>query len=438
MKLLRIIVILLLLRPDISNCQIITTYVSGGLIYCAEQIAFDKKGNLYIPSGLGHYVIKIDTTGNITKFAGTGTHGYSGDGGQATSAELYNPEGIAVDTIGNVYIAEEANNRIRKVDVSTGIINTIAGNGYGAPISGGYSGDGGQATAAELYLPNGLYFDKNENLYITDNGNFRVRKINTAGIITTVVGNGIMGSSGDGGPATAAECGASYCMCMDAFDNFYVIDGISYTIRKVNTSGIISTIAGKSGYYHFAGDNVPALGANIAPESIAFDDNGQLYISDWINNRVRMVDRDGIIHTIAGTGVAGNSGDGGGADLAQISQSTGVAFDHCGNLFIAQVSESSIRKVSLNPYCIPVEVNSVINQRNIKIYPNPTYDQLNINNVKFQATYDIQNLIGTTMQQGILNEGNNSISLQSLPEGMYILELIDEQKNRTVHKIVKQ
>jgi len=336
---------LLLSLSFVGKAQIITTVPgTSGVISDPAQLAFDRYGNLYCGEGLGNKVIKIDTSGVVSVFAGTGATGYGGDGGPATAAVFNQPAAVATDSFGNVYIGDGGNNRVRKVDVTTGIITTIAGTG-----TAGFGGDGGPAVASKLFAPGGLYFDKYENLYITDDANFRIRKIDVSGIITTIAGNGTYASAGDGGPATAAECYPDYNMCTDALGNLYFIDNANNTVRKIDTLGIISTIAGdSSGAATYVADGVPALGAPMGPAGIAFNEFGELVISDDENNRIRLIDSSGIIHTVAGDGIVGYSGDGGSAVSAEIGQPVGITFDHCGNLYIAEITSARIRKVTFN------------------------------------------------------------------------------------------
>ena len=213
----------------------------------------------------------------ITTIAGNGSGGYNGDGIASTSAELYGPQGMALDSVGNIYIADLSNNRIRKIDVTSGFISTIAGTG-----TGGYNGDGIAATTAQIYSPSALAFDQSGNLYFTDRSNNRIRKIdNTTGLISTIAGTGISGYNGDGIAATAAEL-----------------------------SG---------------------------PNEVSFDSNGNLFIADWFNNRVRRIDKTtGIITTVTGTGTAGYNGDGIAATAAQINAPCGIVFDPAGNMYIAE------------------------------------------------------------------------------------------------------
>ena len=223
----------------------------------------------------------------ITTIAGNGTQGYMGDGGLCTAAEFYHPNGVAFDVVGNLYISDRDNNRIRKVNTA-GIISTIAG----IAGAGGYSGDGGAATATKLYAPTGVALDAAGNLYIADLYNHRIRKVNTAGTISTIAGNGAAGFSGDGAQATAAMLNYPAGVAFDAAGNLYIVDQNNYRIRMVNTAGIITTIAG-TGTGVFSGDGGLATAAGLAGSSgVAFDASGNLYIADdWIfrTNRPQLI-----------------------------------------------------------------------------------------------------------------------------------------------------
>jgi sugar lactone lactonase YvrE len=190
-------------------------------------VAVDSLGNIYIADMYNHRIRKVSTSGIITTVAGNGTYGYSGNGGAATSAELYDPSSVAVDSSGNIFIADSNNHSIRKVSTS-GIITTVAGNG-----TYGYSGDSGAATSAELYDPSGVAVDSSGNIYIADVSNQRVRKVDTSGIITTVAGNGTYGYSGDSGAATSAELNGPYGVAVDSSGNIFIADLNNNRIRKV-------------------------------------------------------------------------------------------------------------------------------------------------------------------------------------------------------------
>ncbi|HTA63850.1 MAG TPA: T9SS type A sorting domain-containing protein [Bacteroidia bacterium] len=264
----------------------------------------------------------------------------SGDGGQATAAGFGSPSGVAVDGSGNLYIADSQNNRIRKVDIA-GIITTFVGTGATSP-----TGDGGPATAATLNNPSSVTCDALGNLYIADDGRSCIRKVNTAGIISTIAGNGTYGFSGDGGQATAASLRGASSVVFDATGNFYIADWSNNRIRKVNTDGIIITFVG-TGIAGYSGDGGQATAAQLnKPHIIALDAIGNLYISDALNDVIRKVDTLGIITTITGNGTQGFSGDGGQATLAQLKGPGGIVLDAIGNLYFSDVNNNRVRKVN--------------------------------------------------------------------------------------------
>ena len=300
-------------------------------------IALDSAGNLYIADSFNNRIRKVDTTGTISTFAGTNSPGnqcpYSGDGGPATSATMCYPFSVTADTSGNVYIGEDS--LIRKVDRS-GTITTIAGK----PRTYAFFGDGGPATAA-LLVSSGLSMAPNGNLIIDDGSNNRIREIDHNGIITTVAGGGI----GDGLPALSTMLNSPEGLAIDSSGNLLIADCGDNRVRKVDSSGIITSIAG-TGASHGVGDGGPATSAGLeCPAGLAFDSAGNLYIADSADNRVRRVDTSGVITTAAGTGTAGFSGDGGAASSAQLSAPSGLVFDAAGNLYIADRNNNRVRKV---------------------------------------------------------------------------------------------
>ncbi|MGD0784340.1 MAG: Ig-like domain repeat protein [Sedimentisphaerales bacterium] len=321
----------------------------NGLATSAElnnpsPVAVDASGHLFIADEGNNRVRKIDlSTGVITTVAGNGTYGYSGDGGQASMASLAIPVGVAVDTSNNMFIADYGNHRVRKVDLSTAIITTIAGNG-----TWGFSGDGGQATLAKLSNPTGIAMDAQGNLFIADEGNNRIREVNlSTGVISTVAGNGTQGYSGDNGPATAASLNGPSGVAVDASGNLLIADFGDNRIRKVNLStGVISTVAG-NGTQGYSGDNGPATAASLnGPSGVAVDASGNILIADWGDNRIREVNHStSVITTVAGGGVGG-LGDGGPANSAQLNSPVGVAFDTSGNLFIGDQGNNRVRQVT--------------------------------------------------------------------------------------------
>jgi len=309
-----------------------------------HNVAIDAAGNIYIADMWNNRIREVmASTGIITTVAGNGTPGYSGDGGVATSAELYYPSGVAIDSAGNIYIADAMNNRIRKVTVSTGDISTVAGNG-----SEGYSGDGGPATSAEMNTPYEVALDASGNIYISDSNNYRVREVAVStGIITTVAGTGIGSYSGDGGPATNANITQPMGLVLDAAGNIYFVDWGNARVRKVTASTRdITTVAG-NGSEGYSGDGGPATAAQLYdPYGVAVDAAGNIYIADSMNNRIRKVAAStGEISTVAGNGTAGYSGDGGAATSAELEYPYGVAVDTANNIYIADDGNNRIRAV---------------------------------------------------------------------------------------------
>ena len=303
------------------------------------DVARDAAGNLYIAEIYEHRVRKVDAvTSAVSTIAGTGTEGYSGDGGPATAAQLRNPRAVAPDAAGNLYIADQGNHRIRKVDTA-GNISTFAGTG-----TPGHTGEGGAATAARIFAPRDAAADASGNLYIAYSN--VVRKVDTMGNISTFAGTGSAGFSGDGGPATAAQLRISAGVAADASGNLYIVDQGNRRIRRVDADGNISTIAG-DGTAGFSGDGGAATAARLrTPAGVAADAAGNIYIADQGNGRIRKVDAaTGAISTIAGTGRFGSSGDGGPATAASMDYPYGLIADGDGIVYFADQGARRIRRL---------------------------------------------------------------------------------------------
>ena len=412
-------------------------YNSDGILATAAQLnfprglAFDPAGNMYIADTINHRIRMVNPAGTISTIAGTGVLGFSGDGGPATSAKIGNPRAVLVQN-GVLYISRGGQQRFRQVNLSTKIISTYAGStsGYdgdghsplsslfnqslymlfdasGNPIfddgdngrvrkgtggivntiAGGFLGDGGKATSAALVMPEALALDKSNNIYIADYAGNRVRKVSTAGVITTIAGNGITGYSGDGGMGTVATLNAPQGVAVDSTGNVFIADTFNGVIRKVNTAGNISTFATSINFADllqmavdsannlyvaddaacvvwkvtplavvtiaagvldtcgYNGDGIAATAAQLyGPSAVAVDASGNLLLVDYNNNRVREVNTSGTISTIAGTGTCSYTGDGGSATSAELCP-WGIAVDKSGNIYVSDLIFSRIRKI---------------------------------------------------------------------------------------------
>jgi sugar lactone lactonase YvrE len=381
----------------VNASGIISTLAGGS---GPSGVAVDRAENVYIAFSGNNLILKVSPTGTVSTIAGTATSGYNGDGIPATSAKLNYPADVAVDTAGNIYIADEDNYRVRKVNPS-GIISTVAGNGvYGfsgmggpAPASSishpyrvaldktgnlyigdvgtyhiykvgtadtitsfmgtgayGFTGDGGPATAAQMSYADGLVTDTVGNLYVSDRNNCRIRVVNAAtGIVNTMYGTGIGGYSGDGSPAATTELNTPQGLAFDSLGNLFICDYYSNRVREVNTSGIISTFAGQSGLF---GEGYPAVNAELGfIINLTIDAAGNIYLADIDNHRIRMINAaTGAITTMAGCGISGQqdnfSGDGGPATAAHLYFPNTMAFDRAGNMYICDQSNERIRMVS--------------------------------------------------------------------------------------------
>jgi sugar lactone lactonase YvrE len=347
-------VLLSLARAAQAQQQHTITTIVGGIpnnvpatqapINTPIEVAGDSAGNLYTVDLSRNVVYKIDPSGRLTIVAGNGTSGFSGDGGPATSAQLHAPESIFVDGSGNIFIADTGNQRIRKVIAATGMIQTVVGNG-----TNGFSGDGGPATSAQLSNPGSVFVDGSGNIFVADGSNDRIREVVAAtGNIQTVAGNGTYGFSGDGGPATGAALASPSGLFVDTSGNVFISDEGNQRIREViAATGMIETVAG-TGNYGFSGDGGPATSASFRnPSGLSLDASGNIFIADRDNNRIREVPAaTGIIQTVAGTGNYGFGGDGGPATNAALNLPDGIFVDSGANIFIPDTGNNRIREVA--------------------------------------------------------------------------------------------
>lgn len=295
-------------------------------------LAFDHDGNLYVAECLWTYaaIDKIDPDGMVTRFAGVGKPGFSGDGGPATSAQLYCATGIAVGPDGAVYFADHVNNRVRRVDAA-GVITTFAGSGPAGLGMGSFTGDGGPATEATLQEPWGVAFDQTGALYIADRDNARVRRVDPSGVITTVAGHGARVSTGDGGSATEADICPPIGVAINPAGNLVLTDACSTAIRMVDGDGIITTIASTGSF-----DTTQDTGSE---GNAIFDSDGSMFVQ--AGPRVFKIDSSGVVTAVAGNGDVGVPIDGSSAVDAPLPlEIWGVALDAAGNLYVADGATS--------------------------------------------------------------------------------------------------
>ena len=306
--------------------------------------AFDAQGNLFMAEATNHCVRKVDkATGVITTVAGTGSEGYSGDSGPATQATFNQPYSLQIDGNGDIYIVDRLNSVIRKVDGVTGIITTVAGTGVA-----GYSGDGEPGTAAQLKEPNDCFLDGLGGLLIADIQDQRIRRLNLSnGIINTFAGNGQKERTGDGGPAIEAGILGARAVCNDGQGNTYISEREGNGVRKIDSTGRMSTIAG-TGEGGYTGDGGPALTSTWgAPKALRCDQQGNILVVDTENHAIRKIDvSTGIVTTVAG-GHKGGEGDGGDAVNAGMDRPHGADVDAQGNIYIADSNNHRVRVVGV-------------------------------------------------------------------------------------------
>lgn len=436
---------LILLGQSLS-AQIITTVAGGGTNYHdgpataahldgPTSVAVDARANIYISCIYGDItstgiIRKVDGSGIITTIAGNGSAGFTGDGGAATSAGLATPRGLAIDAVGSVYFVDAAIYRVRKISTS-GVITTIAGTG-----TYGYNGDGIPATDAQLYNPAGVAVDWSGNKYITDPGSSRIRKIDRHGIISTIAGNGTRGYSGDGGPATAAQLKGPNGIAVDGSGNVYFSEWGNYSVRKISPMGIITTIAG-TGTRGYNGDGIAATMAQLNdPAGVSVDDVGNVYIADASNYRIRKVNTSGIISTIAGTGVPGFSGDGGAAILAELSTS-GLTYASGKIYFCDGYRDGRIRVITPSSVFVdPVPTVPV----GISVYPNPTHGHFRANltsTTDEQVKMVIMDMAGRKIKE-VNAKTNTPTDIQfNVPPGVYTLIVVTESEKICEKVIVR-
>ncbi len=420
------------------NAQIITTVAGNGIegfngdagpatdaeIYRSDCIALDGSGNLFFVDRAKHCIRKVSADGIISTITDTSSGGFSGDGGPASVAILNNPASVAFDRVGNMYIADSWNNRIRKID-TIGNISTYAGVG-----SAGFSGDGGAASAAEFNRPIAVAVDAIGNVFVSDAANICVRKVDTTGTITTVAGNHTTGYSGDGGPATACALGGVAGLSVDKNGQLFITDAFNNCIRKVDVFGVITTIAG-TGFGGFSGDGGSATSALLNfPHDVAVDSLENIYIADYYNNRIRKVDNLGTITTIAGSSlIAGYFGDDGAATSARLFYPISVCHDNAGNIFISDFGNYRMRKIGMSSVLInPTALSGV------RSYTNPVTNILKVESSTPISKIQMHSLNGRKICEHDCGSKQVEVNVGNLVPGIYLL-LVDGVEIGSVVKL---
>lgn len=406
-------------------------------LYQPAGVTADNAGNVYIGDFKNNRIRKINPDGFISTIAGNGTQGYNGDNIPAVNAALYSPEAIALDQAGNLYFDDGNNNRIRKVSTG-GIITTIAGTG-----TYGYNGDNIPAISAQVNYPtDGILVDGLGNVYFSDTYNHRIRKISTNGIISTIAGTGVAGYNGDNINATAAQLNFPYGLAFDVAGNLYVADGVNHRIRKISTTGIISTVAG-TGVAGFSGDNIQATSSRLNdPIAVVVDAAGNIFIGDTYNNRIRKVNSNGIISTIAGNGTAAYNGDNITATLATLNYPNGLALDLVGNLLIADLGNHRIRRINNVGVILPLSLTKFTAQiqNGAGLLQWQTNNEINTQSFEIESSKDgvTYSSLGTVKANNTAGNHTYSFTDAVIKTGMtyYRLKMLDKDGKFTYSNIV--
>jgi len=384
-------------------------------------VILDKKGNLYVCEIGNACIRKLSPAynGTVSTLAGSGGCGYWGDSGLAIKADLCGAYDVAIDTKDNIYIADAGNNRIRKVDVN-GIITTVAGNG-----TAGYNGDSIPAITAELNAPTGVAVDSQGNIYIADWQNYRIRKVDTAGIITTIAVTGYAGLSADSSLADTSMLRAPFCIRLDKSRNIYF--GDSVWVKKINTAGYLTTIAG-NGTEIYNGDSGIATKIALSVAALDIDSSNNIYISDGWAERIRKINTSGIIITVAGGGTTWNLGDGGNPLKARLDVPQGVAVNNEGDVFIGDTGHNRVRLVT--SHLSVSEVND--NEDMLVMYPNPCQGQFSLRlstKLKQAAEMNISGVDGKIVYHAQFQTNETAPIITGLPAGFYIISISTEFKH---------
>ncbi|HTB31164.1 MAG TPA: T9SS type A sorting domain-containing protein [Bacteroidia bacterium] len=402
-----------------------------------QFIAVDDSENIYVADAQNNRIRKVyKTTGIIATIAGTGTPGWTGDYGAAVHAEIYYPVAIALDNASNIYFTDNGNGIVRKITKSTGVINTIAGDG-----NGGNTGDDSLATKATFLSPEGIAVDNAGNVYVGDAGNNRIRVIRSDNNIYAYAGSGAKGYAGDGGPAIAAEMNTPLGITVDNNGNLYIADWLNDVVRKVDNSGNITTFAGIAGNNAATNATGPATAVPISsPTDVKCDVSGNVYISDVGTSIIREVNvSTNIGVAVAGNTISGFGGDGGQALAAELQYPLGVAVDNSSNIYIEDLLNFRVREV--NSYIVGIE--NILASGKFAVYPNPANSNLTIvfpdNYNASNNALEILDVTGRSIVNSPLTIHNSqmSVDVSTLPSGMYFIK-IGNGNSSQLEKFIKE
>jgi hypothetical protein len=422
-------ILLLLLLCRGSYAQVIVTVAGTGIggysgdggpatnakMNSPFALAFDKDGNFYFSDDSYPRIRKVSPSGIITVLAGVNTSGFSGDGGQAIYAEIRGGGGLCVDKNGNVFLADGSNHRIRKI-TTDGIIRTIAGTGIS-----GYNGEGIPATDAQLNYPQGVAVDDTGNVYICDRMNFRLRKIDTAGVISTIAGTGVAGFTPDGARADTAAIDENWCIVRDTVGNIFFTD--KSRIRKITAgSGMLTTVAG-NGTNAYSGDGGHATAAAIGTQLFTIDSVGNLFLAEGGECRIRKVSTDGSISTVTGNGLVGVDAEGVSLSLARVNYPSSVSFSPTGDLYFTDKGGGKVRKITLAWDGVN-EVSAKDNR--LELFPNPARHTVSISvrSEAEEASVAVADVTGAVVARKTITCNVAHTIATPWPKGIYMVGVV--------------
>jgi len=395
------------------TAQTVSTYAGTGAIGSADgpaasatfrgpaHAAIDAAGNIFVADMLNNKIRKIDASGVVSTYAGTGAAGSAN--GPAASATFSYPRRVLVDNAGNVYVADGSNHKIRKIDTS-GNVTTFAGDGTSGSTDG-------PAASASFTVPNGLAIDSAGNIYVVDSNNQKIRKIDTSGNVTTFAGTGAAGSTD--GPVASATFNNPSGITIDGLGNIYIADTSSHTIRKIDTSGNVTTFAGSGGAGYI--DDTGTAAKFSMPGELSADILGNIYVSDYGNNRVRKITPAGVVTTLAGNGT--RSGVDGPASSATFNLNA-VVVDSYSNVLVSDYGNNKIRKITVNSLAA-----QSVSEKKLQISPNPAKDFVTISNINKGAQISVSDMTGKLLYQTKATSTTHSLNTSAYKNGVYLLKV---------------